>query len=68
MKRVSDLDNVGVIMELENGQIVIETIQDWNRVKILAKSLAESQGLYGRLYRGMYELEAGGELTLPMVM
>lgn len=70
MENMKDID---IIMEIENGELCIEDYDGWDRVKELAKSLARSQGFYGRLYRSMcdYEdeclLEYGG-LAFPIMM
>ena len=60
MKDMTDLE---IILGLECSGLTIEDMEDWNRVKDLAKDLSRSQGFYGRLYRNMenFEEEYGTE-------
>ena len=61
---VTDVD---VIIELEGGELIIEDVEDWVRLKAIAGTLAQSQGFYGRLLRDMRdaENEYGGKENLP---
>ena len=68
IKKVSEMDTVDIIMELEGGELVLQDKEDWDTVKALAKELSPSQGFYGRLFRDMTEYENEYELNFPIVM
>lgn len=67
-KKVSNMDTVEIITELEGGELVLQDKEDWDTVKALAKELSPSQGFYGRLLRDMTEYENEYELNFPIVM
>ena len=67
-RKVSEMDTVDIIMELEGGELVLQDKEDWDTVKALAKELSPSQGFYGRLFRDMTEYENEYELNFPIVM
>lgn len=50
-------DDVELITALEGDTLQIEDLEDWDRVKNLAREFASSQGFYGRLLRDMSEYE-----------
>lgn len=65
--KVSKMDTVELIIELEGGELNITDVADWNAVKNVAIDLSKSQGSYGRLLRDMNAMEAeyGGVENLP---
>lgn len=67
-RKVSEMDTVDIIVELEGGELVLQDKEDWDTVKALAKELSLSQGFYGRLFRDMTEYENEYELNFPIVM
>ena len=42
-------DEINIIEEIEGGSLIIEDMEDLEKVKNLARGLARSQGFYGRL-------------------
>lgn len=42
-------DEIDMIEEIEGGSLIIEDMEDLEKVKNLARGLARSQGFYGRL-------------------
>lgn len=52
-----NMDTIDIIMRLEGGELLIENREDWEKVKNVAKTLAPSQGFYGRLLHSMLEFE-----------
>ena len=42
-------DEIDIIEEIEGGSLIIEDMDDLEKVKNLARGLARSQGFYGRL-------------------
>lgn len=58
-------DDVDVINALEGDVLVLEDIEDWNRLKALVRGLAPSQGFYSRLYAEMNEYPED-QLEFPM--
>ena len=42
-------DEIDIIEEIEGGSLIIEDMEDLEKVKNLARGLARSQGFYGRL-------------------
>lgn len=42
-------DEIDMIEEIEGGSLIVEDMDDLERVKSLARGLARSQGFYGRL-------------------
>ena len=42
-------DEIDMIEEIEGGSLIIEDMDDLEKVKNLARGLARSQGFYGRL-------------------
>ena len=61
------IDDVKVIMALEGDTLELDDMEDWNRLKELAKSLSRSQGFYGRLLASMEEAEKEG-LSFPIYL
>lgn len=61
------IDDVKVIMALEGDTLELDDMEDWNRLKELAKSLSRSQGFYGRLLASMEEAEKEG-LEFPIYL
>ena len=64
-------DDVDLIMALEGDTLMIEDMDDWNRILLLAKDFSRSQGFYGRLLHSMneYEQEVGAEnIEFPIYM
>lgn len=67
--RVKDChDDVDLIMALEGDTLMIEDMDDWNRVLELAKDFSRSQGFYGRLARDMIEMEESEGISFPVYM
>ena len=65
------LDDVDIITALEGDTLMIEDMDDWNRILLLAREFSSSQGFYGRLLHSMneYEQEVGAEnIHLPIYM
>lgn len=60
-------DDVEVIMALEGDTLELDDMEDWNRLKELAKSLSRSQGFYGRLLANMEEVEEE-DLEFPIYL
>lgn len=60
-------DDVEVIMALEGDTLELDDMEDWNRLKELAKSLSRSQGFYGRLLASMEEVEEE-DLEFPIFL
>lgn len=66
MIKVNDLnDMIDLIVALESENILVETEKDLNRIKDLCKSLACSQGFYGRLLENLKEVTAE---DLPIIL
>lgn len=65
--KTANMDQVDIVMEFENGEITIEDVADWNKVKSVADSLKGSQGFYVRLLASMLDAEEefGGVENLP---
>lgn len=55
--KVSNMDEVDIIIQLESDDLVVEDIDDWNTIKAVAKKLSNSQGFYSRLYKAMEETD-----------
>ena len=47
--KTEKMDMIDIIIELESGSLLIEDRKDLERVKDVCRSLASSQGFYGRL-------------------
>lgn len=47
--KTEKMDMIDIIIELESGSLLIEDHMDLERVKDVCRSLASSQGFYGRL-------------------
>ena len=47
--KTEKMDMIDIIIELESGSLLIEDRMDLERVKDVCRSLASSQGFYGRL-------------------
>lgn len=65
------LDDVDIITALEGDTLMIEDMDDWNRILLLAREFSSSQGFYGRLLHSMneYEQEVGAEnIEFPIYM
>ena len=60
-------DDVEVIMALEGDTLELDDMEDWNRLKELAKSLSRSQGFYGRLLANMEEINEE-DLKFPIYL
>ena len=60
-------DDVEVIMTLEGDTLELDDIEDWNRLKEIARGLAGSQGFYGRLLANMEEVEEE-DLEFPIFL
>lgn len=60
-------DDVEVIMALEGDTLELDDIEDWNRLKEIARGLASSQGFYGRLLANMEETEEE-DLEFPIYL
>ena len=64
---MKNLDYVEIVMELEGGNLVIEDLEDWDRLKGVVASLSESMGFYGRLLERMEDYDED-ELEFPIYM
>ena len=67
------MTDLEIILGLECSGLTLEDMEDWERVKALAKDLSRSQGFYGRLYRNMVDFEdeygiEGLETSFPILM
>ncbi len=61
--------DVDIINALEGETLELDDMEDWERLKNLARSLAGSQGFYGRLLRDMEEAEEDlDETSFPMYL
>ena len=60
-------DDVEVITALEGDTLEIDDMEDWNRLKEIANSLASSQGFYGRLLANMKEVNEE-DLEFPIYL
>lgn len=60
-------DDVEVIMALEGDTLELDDMEDWNRLKEIARGLAGSQGFYGRLLASMEEVEEE-DLEFPIYL
>lgn len=60
-------DDVEVIMALEGDTLELDDMEDWNRLKEIARGLASSQGFYGRLLASMEETEEE-DLEFPIYL
>lgn len=69
MNKVSAMDDLDIIIGLEEDELELQDMADWNRVKEVAKSLAGSQGFYGRLLADMEEMEPDiGDESFPIIL
>lgn len=65
--RLKDSKNdVDIIVALEGDTLIVEDLEDWNKLKELAYDFSRSQGFYGRLYMDMIEAEESGEISFPI--
>jgi hypothetical protein len=65
-KSVSDCnDTLDIVLELEGGELVINTMEELNQLKSVCRTFASSQGFYGRLLR---DLETVTEDDLPIIL
>lgn len=60
-------DDVEVIMALEGDTLELDNMEDWNRLKEIARGLASSQGFYGRLLANMEEVKEE-DLEFPIYL
>ena len=61
--------DVDIINALEGETLELDDMEDWERLKNLARSLAGSQGFYGRLLKDMEEAENSlDETSFPMYL
>lgn len=61
--------DVDIINALEGDTLELDDMEDWNRLKELARSLASSQGFYGRLLRDMEDAEPDiDEMNFPIYL
>lgn len=60
-------DDIEVITALEGDTLELDDMEDWNRLKELANSLASSQGFYGRLLANMKEVNEE-DLEFPIYL
>jgi len=60
--KTEKMNMIDVIIALESGSLLIEDQKDLERLKDVCRSLASSQGFYGRL------LEALDHIELPIVL
>lgn len=60
-------DDVEVIMALEGDTLELDDIEDWNRLKEIARGLASSQGFYGRLLANIEETDEE-DLEFPIYL
>ena len=60
-------DDVEVIMALEGDTLELDDLDDWNRLKEIARGLASSQGFYGRLLANMEEVY-DEDITFPVYL
>lgn len=69
MNKVSAMEDLDIIIGLEEDELELQDMADWNRVKEVAKSLAGSQGFYGRLLADMEEMEPDiGDESFPIIL
>lgn len=52
-----NMKDIDIIIELESGELIINTKSEWDRVKNIARSLAPCQDFYSHLYRCMLDFE-----------
>lgn len=55
--KTEKMDTIDIIIELESGSLLIEDRMDLERVKDVCRSLASSQGFYGRLLEDLDYIE-----------
>jgi hypothetical protein len=55
--KTEKMDMIDIIIELESGSLLIEDRKDLERVKDVCRSLASSQGFYGRLLEDLDYIE-----------
>ncbi len=70
MKEIRKMDDVDLIIALECDEVVVSSVEDWNRIKQLAKRFSASQGFYGRLLKQMedFEKQYDIEMELPVIL
>lgn len=70
MKEIREMDDVDLIIALECNEVVVSTMEDWGRIKKLAKRFSASQGFYGRLLKQMedFEEQYDIEMELPVIL
>lgn len=65
--KLKELDIVGIIMELEGGELILEDTEDLETLKNICRDLARSQGFYGRLLRDLESLDVE-DIEFPVVL
>lgn len=55
--KTEKMGTIDIIIELESGSLLIEDRKDLKRVKDVCRSLASSQGFYGRLLEDLDYIE-----------
>lgn len=65
--KIKELDIVGIIMELEGGELILEDTEDLETLKNICRDLARSQGFYGRLLRDLESLDVE-DIEFPIVL
>ena len=65
--KIKELDTVGIIMELEGGELILEDTEDLETLKNICRDLARSQGFYGRLLRDLESLDVE-DIEFPVVL
>lgn len=65
--KIKELDTVGIIMELEGGELILEDTEDLETLKNVCREFAGSQGFYGRLLRDLESLNVE-DIEFPVVL
>ena len=65
--KIKELDTVGIIMELEGGELILEDTEDLETLKNICREFARSQGFYGRLLRDLESLDIK-DIEFPIVL
>lgn len=51
MEKVKNMDDLDIIIGLEGGELIVEDFDDLEAIKNVCRTMAGSQGFYGRLLR-----------------
>lgn len=67
MKMKDCKDHIDVILQLEGGELIIEDMEDLNKLIEVCKPLSYSQGFYSRFVNLLEQVE-DGDIILPLVL